>query len=154
MCKLNENSFHDVQIAFANELSLICDKADINVWELLRLANKHPQVNIPQPGAGVGGHMKAEQDLYDVTSRVLLGMRDVLKNAKPDIVLAHGDTSTATALAAFYQQILLDISEQAFVPITFIVPGPKRQTVKSRYELLHSTLPPRTSEKPICLPKA
>lgn len=56
MCKLTENSSRDVQIAFANELSLICDKADINVWELINLANKHPRVNILQPGCGVGGH--------------------------------------------------------------------------------------------------
>lgn len=56
MCKLTENSFRDVNIAFANELSLICDKLDIDVWELIRLANHHPRVKILQPGAGVGGH--------------------------------------------------------------------------------------------------
>jgi len=56
MCKLVENSSRDVQIAFANELSLICDKANINVWELIALANKHPRVNILNPGCGVGGH--------------------------------------------------------------------------------------------------
>lgn len=56
MCKLTENSFRDVNIAFANELSLICDKEGINVWNLIQLANRHPRVNILQPGAGVGGH--------------------------------------------------------------------------------------------------
>ncbi len=56
MCKLTENSYRDVSIAFANELSMICDKAGINVWELITLANHHPRVNILQPGAGVGGH--------------------------------------------------------------------------------------------------
>jgi UDP-N-acetyl-D-mannosaminuronic acid dehydrogenase len=56
MCKLTENSFRDVNIAFANELSLICDKEGINVWQLIQLANRHPRVNILQPGAGVGGH--------------------------------------------------------------------------------------------------
>ena len=56
MCKLAENSFRDVNIAFANELSMICDKLDIDVWELIRLANRHPRVNILQPGCGVGGH--------------------------------------------------------------------------------------------------
>lgn len=56
MCKLTENSSRDAQIAFANELSMICDKAGINVWELIDLANKHPRVNILQPGCGVGGH--------------------------------------------------------------------------------------------------
>ena len=56
MCKLTENSFRDVGIAFANELSIICEKLEINVWELIRLANHHPRVNILQPGPGVGGH--------------------------------------------------------------------------------------------------
>lgn len=56
MCKLTENSFRDVNIAFANELSLICDKEGINVWNLIKLANRHPRVNILQPGTGVGGH--------------------------------------------------------------------------------------------------
>ena len=67
MCKLTENSSRDVQIAFANELSLICDKASINVWELISLANKHPRVNILQPGCGVGGHCIAV-DPYFITS--------------------------------------------------------------------------------------
>ena len=67
MCKLTENSSRDVQIAFANELSLICDKADINVWELINLANKHPRVNILQPGCGVGGHCIAV-DPYFITA--------------------------------------------------------------------------------------
>lgn len=55
MCKLTENSFRDVNIAFANELSLICAEQQINVWELIALANRHPRVNILQPGPGVGG---------------------------------------------------------------------------------------------------
>lgn len=67
MCKLTENASRDVQIAFANELSLICDKAGINVWELIGLANKHPRVNILQPGSGVGGHCIAV-DPYFITS--------------------------------------------------------------------------------------
>lgn len=67
MCKLTENSSRDVQIAFANELSLICDKAGVNVWELIALANKHPRVNILQPGCGVGGHCIAV-DPYFITS--------------------------------------------------------------------------------------
>ena len=67
MCKLTENSSRDVQIAFANELSLICDKAGINVWELITLANKHPRVNILWPGCGVGGHCIAV-DPYFITA--------------------------------------------------------------------------------------
>ena len=56
MAKLTENSFRDVNIAFANELSILCDKFDINVWELIKLTNRHPRVNVLQPSAGVGGH--------------------------------------------------------------------------------------------------
>lgn len=67
LCKLTENSSRDVQIAFANELSMICDKAGINVWELISLANKHPRVNILQPGCGVGGHCIAV-DPYFITA--------------------------------------------------------------------------------------
>jgi UDP-N-acetyl-D-mannosaminuronic acid dehydrogenase len=67
MCKLVENSSRDVQIAFANELSLICDKAGINVWELIHLANKHPRVNILQPGCGVGGHCIAVDPYFIVS---------------------------------------------------------------------------------------
>ncbi len=67
MCKLTENASRDVQIAFANELSLICDKANINVWELIELANKHPRVNILQPGCGVGGHCIAVDPYFIVS---------------------------------------------------------------------------------------
>ena len=67
MCKLVENASRDVQIAFANELSIICDKAGINVWELIELANKHPRVTILQPGSGVGGHCIAV-DPYFITA--------------------------------------------------------------------------------------
>ena len=67
MCKLTENASRDVQIAFANELSLICAKAGINVWNLIELANKHPRVKILQPGCGVGGHCIAV-DPYFITA--------------------------------------------------------------------------------------
>ena len=67
MCKLVENSSRDVSIAFANELSMICDKAGINVWELIKLANKHPRVNILQPGTGVGGHCIAVDPWFIVS---------------------------------------------------------------------------------------
>jgi UDP-N-acetyl-D-mannosaminuronic acid dehydrogenase len=68
MCKLTENSFRDVNIAFANELSLLCDKQGINVWRLIALANRHPRVNIMQPGAGVGGHCIAVDPWFIVAS--------------------------------------------------------------------------------------
>jgi len=82
MCKLTENSSRDVQIAFANELSMICDAAGINVWELIELANKHPRVNILQPGCGVGGHCIAVDPyfitaLYPKQSRLIATARDI-----------------------------------------------------------------------------
>jgi UDP-N-acetyl-D-mannosaminuronic acid dehydrogenase len=67
MCKLTENSFRDVNIAFANELSMICDKFDVDVWELIKLANRHPRVNILQPGPGVGGHCIAVDPWFIVS---------------------------------------------------------------------------------------
>lgn len=68
MSKLAENSCRDVQIAFANELSIVCDKLDIDVWELISLANRHPRVNILQPGPGVGGHCIAVDPWFLVSS--------------------------------------------------------------------------------------
>ena len=67
MCKLTENSFRDVNIAFANELSMICDKLDIDVWELIALGNRHPRVNILSPGPGVGGHCIAVDPWFFVS---------------------------------------------------------------------------------------
>lgn len=78
MCKLTENASRDVQIAFANELSIICNKANIDVWELIRLANKHPRVNILQPGSGVGGHCIAV-DPYFITSNFPLEAQIIAK---------------------------------------------------------------------------
>ena len=88
MCKLVENSSRDVQIAFANELSLICDKADINVWELIKLANKHPRVNILQPGCGVGGHCIAVDPYFIISefpkeSKIISNAREI-NNYKSD----------------------------------------------------------------------
>lgn len=91
MCKLTENAFRDVNIAFANELSLICDRLDINVWELIRLSNRHPRVNILQPGPGVGGHCIAVDPWFIVASapeesRLIRTAREV-NDAKPDWVI-------------------------------------------------------------------
>ena len=82
MCKLTENSSRDVQIAFANELSIICDAAGINVWELIELANRHPRVNILQPGCGVGGHCIAVDPyfitaLYPEQSKLIATAREI-----------------------------------------------------------------------------
>lgn len=91
MCKLTENSFRDVNIAFANELSIICDKFGINVWELIRLANRHPRVNILQPGPGVGGHCIAVDPWFIVSaapeSSQLIKTARTVNNKKPDWVI-------------------------------------------------------------------
>lgn len=91
MCKLTENSFRDVNIAFANELSIICDELNINVWELIRLANHHPRVNILQPGPGVGGHCIAVDPWFIVdkspkTARLIRTAREV-NDHKPHYVI-------------------------------------------------------------------
>lgn len=92
MCKLTENSFRDVNLAFANELSLICNKEGINVWDLIQLANRHPRVNILQPGAGVGGHCIAVDPWFVVArdeenSRLIKTAREI-NDHKTDWVIA------------------------------------------------------------------
>lgn len=91
MAKLTENSFRDVNIAFANELSLICDQENISVWELIALANRHPRVNILQPGPGVGGHCIAVDPWFIVArtpqlSRLIRTAREV-NDYKPEWVI-------------------------------------------------------------------
>jgi UDP-N-acetyl-D-mannosaminuronic acid dehydrogenase len=91
LCKLTENSFRDVNIAFANELSLVCDKLGINVWELIRLSNHHPRVKILQPGPGVGGHCIAVDPWFIVEAapeqaRLIRTAREINDN-KPHWVL-------------------------------------------------------------------
>jgi UDP-N-acetyl-D-mannosaminuronic acid dehydrogenase len=91
MCKLTENAFRDVNIAFANELSLVSEELGINVWELIRLANHHPRVNILQPGPGVGGHCIAVDPWFIVssapsTSKLIRTARQVNENKPHHIV--------------------------------------------------------------------
>ena len=113
MCKLTENSSRDVQIAFANELSIICDKFDINVWELISLANRHPRVNILQPGAGVGGHCIAVDPWFIVSSAPeeakLIHAARVGNDAKPKWVLQKGKDAVMEVLAADPSRALADI---------------------------------------------
>lgn len=91
LSKLVENSFRDVNIAFANELSIICDKLNINVWELIKLANHHPRVNILQPGPGVGGHCIAVDPWFIVNSAPdeakLISTARLVNDSKPQFVL-------------------------------------------------------------------
>ncbi|BCU53552.1 UDP-N-acetyl-D-mannosamine dehydrogenase [Enterobacter kobei] len=104
MCKLTENSFRDVNIAFANELSLICADQGINVWELIRLANRHPRVNILQPGPGVGGHCIAVDPWFIVSqnpqqARLIRTAREV-NDSKPQWVLNQVKATVADCLTA------------------------------------------------------
>ena len=114
MAKLTENSFRDTNIAFANELSMLCDKFDINVWELISLANRHPRVNILQPGAGVGGHCIAVDPWFIVhaggeTAKIIKTAREVntyktewviekIKNAAKDYQLKNQSTNPKIAI--------------------------------------------------------
>jgi len=103
MAKLTENSCRDVQIAFANELSIICDKLDINVWELISLANRHPRINILQPGPGVGGHCIAVDPWFIVSktpeqAQIIHTARKV-NDAKPQWVI----NKVKLAIADFLQ---------------------------------------------------
>jgi len=127
MCKLVENSSRDVQIAFANELSLICDKADINVWELINLANKHPRVNILQPGCGVGGHCIAVDPYfivsdYPMESKIIGTAREVnnyksfwcaekIQTEKLQFELKHGRKPKTALLGLAFKPDIDDLRE-------------------------------------------
>jgi len=127
MCKLTENSSRDVQIAFANELSLICDRADINVWELIRLANKHPRVNILQPGCGVGGHCIAVDPYfivadYPMESQIIAKAREInnyksfwcaekVKTAKLEFQLKHGRKASVAIMGLAFKPNIDDLRE-------------------------------------------
>lgn len=122
MCKLTENSFRDVNIAFANELSMICDKLDINVWELIALANRHPRVNILQPGAGVGGHCIAVDPWFIIDktpeeAKLIRTAREV-NDYKPEWVLEKVKIAIADVLAANPNKTIADV-KVACLGLTF-----------------------------------
>ena len=134
MCKLVENSSRDVQIAFANELSLICDKAGINVWELINLANKHPRVNILQPGCGVGGHCIAVDPYfivadYPMESQIIGKAREInnyksfwcaekVKTAKLEFELKNGRKPRIALMGLAFKPNIDDLRES---PAKYIV---------------------------------
>jgi len=134
MCKLVENSSRDVQIAFANELSLICDKADINVWELIALANKHPRVTILQPGCGVGGHCIAVDPYfivadYPMESKIIGTAREVnnyksfwcaekVQTVKLKFELEHGRKPKIALMGLAFKPNIDDLRES---PAKYIV---------------------------------
>ena len=130
MAKLTENAFRDVNIAFANELSLICDRQDINVWELIRLANRHPRVNILQPGPGVGGHCIAVDPWFIVhaapdVARLMRIARET-NDGKPHWVLdqihqavAHaGPEAKVACLGLAFKPDIDDLRESPALEIT------------------------------------
>lgn len=114
MCKLTENSFRDVNIAFANELSIICEELDINVWELIQLANRHPRVNILQPGPGVGGHCIAVDPWFIVSktpeqARLIRTAREV-NDSKPEWVIDQVKIKIAEFLQANPEKTIKDVT--------------------------------------------
>lgn len=133
MCKLTENSSRDVQIAFANELSLICDKAGINVWELIKLANKHPRVNILQPGCGVGGHCIAVDPYfivadYPMEARIIAQAREVnnyksfwcaekVKTVRLEFELKHGRQPSIAIMGLAFKPNIDDLRESPAIHI-------------------------------------
>lgn len=131
MCKLTENSFRDVNIAFANELSLICAKDDINVWDLISLANRHPRVNILQPGAGVGGHCIAVDPWFivardpenaqvirtarEVNNRKTDWVIDQIKAAAADVAAKNGRKAKIACLGLAFKPDIDDLRESPAV---------------------------------------
>jgi UDP-N-acetyl-D-mannosaminuronic acid dehydrogenase len=118
MCKLTENSFRDVNIAFANELSIICDKLGINVWELIKLANRHPRVNILQPGPGVGGHCIAVDPWFIVSqtpveARMIRMAREV-NDAKPEWIIEKVKLALSDYLSANPDKTAKDVTIACF----------------------------------------
>lgn len=133
MCKLTENSFRDVNIAFANELSIICAKEGIDVWDLIKLANRHPRVNILQPGAGVGGHCIAVDPWFIVArdpenARLIRSAREVnnyktqwaidqIKIAAADATAKTGRLAKIACLGLAFKPDIDDLRESPAVQI-------------------------------------
>ena len=128
LVKLTENSYRDVNIAFANELSLICDELGINVWEAIRLANRHPRVNILRPGTGVGGHCIAVDPWFIVDSAPdtarLIHMARLVNDGKPEWVLsrvrAKASRFTAPKVACLGLAFKPDIDDLRESPALYI----------------------------------
>jgi len=137
MTKLTENTFRDVNIALANELSIICDKHDIDVWELIRLANRHPRVDILNPGPGVGGHCIAVDPWFVVASAPeqakLIKAARIVNDSKPrwvvDKVKAKADRLKAPAIACLGLAFKANVDDLRQSPAVDIVRDLQREDV-------------------------
>jgi len=134
MAKLTENSFRDVNIAFANELSLLSDKFNIDVWELISLANRHPRVNILQPGVGVGGHCIAVDPWFIVhaggeDAKIIKTAREVnlhktewaiekIKNAAAEFEKEHGKKAKVACMGLAFKPNIDDLRESPALYLT------------------------------------
>ena len=134
MAKLTENSYRDTNIAFANELSILCDKFAINVWELIRLANRHPRVNILQPGAGVGGHCIAVDPWFIVhkggkDAKIIRAAREVntyktewtiekIKNAALEFEKKNSRNAKIACMGLAFKPDIDDLRESPALSIT------------------------------------
>ncbi|WP_421918781.1 UDP-N-acetyl-D-mannosamine dehydrogenase [Marinifilum sp.] len=143
MCKLVENSSRDVQIAFANELSIICEKANINVWELIELANKHPRVNILTPGCGVGGHCIAVDPYfivseYPLESQIIGKAREInnykafwcvekIKNAQLQFQIERGYAPKIAIMGLAFKPNIDDLRESPAMYIASKVAQSKKE---------------------------
>lgn len=158
MCKLVENSSRDVQIAFANELSIICDKADINIWELIQLANKHPRVKILQPGCGVGGHCIAVDPYflvaeYPMESKIIATAREVnnyksfwcaekVKTAKLEFQIKFGRKPHVAIMGLAFKPNIDDLRES---PAKYIAQRIMQDSQNEFYYIVE----PNISEHPV-----
>ena len=154
MCKLIENSSRDVQIAFANEISLICNKANINVWELIDLANKHPRVNILQPGCGVGGHCIAVDPYFIIAdypkeSKIIASARKVnhyktlwcvekIQKEKLKFKLKNGKNPKIALMGLAFKPNIDDLRES---PAKYIVENLLQNDNSSEYLIVEPNLP-------------
>lgn len=140
MCKLVENTYRDVNIAFANELSVICDKLEIDVFELIKLANKHPRVNILTPGAGVGGHCLAVDPWFIVEkfpkeanvireARLINDFKPRFIVNKVDEILNHNKDLTVGVLGLAYKPDIDDLRESPAMEIAEILRDKGYKTV-------------------------
>jgi UDP-N-acetyl-D-mannosaminuronic acid dehydrogenase len=145
MAKLTENSFRDTNIAFANELSILCDKFDIDLWELIKLTNRHPRVNVLKPGAGVGGHCIAVDPWFIVhaggeDAKIIRTAREVntyktewviekIKNEALKFEHEHGRGAKIACMGLAFKPNIDDLRESPALYIT-------RRLISDGFEIL------------------